>query len=148
MANDVATQFQQDLKIALDKVDQSKQSKKEVLVDIFKMTVAKLFEIQIDKSRAADRLEFDQLVMVKRNVISLFRGAELSEDQMSEEQYDKLFDATVQEIMNEASHAHEGHDSATNDQQLLVNAREYHAMKGMPVQSRFSRTPAGLIIPK
>jgi hypothetical protein len=149
MALDPDKQFQEDLKTTLSKVDQTRLDRKEVLIDIFKTTVAKLFELQLSKSGTEDRLRFEQLVLIKNNIIRLFRGAELSEVQMSEKQYEDLFDTTVQEIMNDAASNHQGVDSVRYaNQNLYVNADAYRDSHGMNAGSRFARTPAGIIIPK
>jgi len=149
MNTDPSKQFQDDLKATIFRADPSKIDRKELLVDIFKTAVAKLFELQLEKSRTKDRLEFEQLVLIKKSLISQFRGADLSEYQMSEKQYEELFNATVQEIMNDAAHAHSGEDFVEHaPQELLINANAYRNAHGMPAASLFKKTPAGIMIPK
>jgi len=149
MNADPSQQFQEDLKNAIFNADPTKIDRKELLIDIFKAAVAKLFELQLSKSNTKERLEFEQLVLIKRSLIDQFHGANLSEYQMSDRQYEDLFNTTVKEIMNDAAVAHQGEDRIEQaPQRLEVNANEYRYLKGMPAASSFVKTPAGIIIPK
>lgn len=116
--------FQKDLENSITNAD-PKLNKKELLEDIFKIYVAKLFEMVINKSKVKDRLPFDALVEVKRNLISEFRKAQLDVYQKSVAQYEELFEKTVEEIVNDAGLAHGGADRATVDQTLHINPRSY-----------------------
>lgn len=124
--------FQADLENSIFNAD-PKLDRKDLLVDIFKMYVAKLFEIKLKNSR----IEADALVQMKRNLINEFRQASLAELQMSVEQYEILFDKTVQEILNDAALAHQGHDIVSVDptRELMINTT------GMV------QTPSGLLVP-
>jgi len=148
MGTDPSKQFQDDLVTTIFGADPSKIDRKELLVDIFKTSVAKLFELQIEKSRTKNRLEFEQLVLIKKSLIRQFHGAELSEYQMSEKQYEDLFNITVQEIMNEAALAHQGEDVVEHsNQELTVDPNAYMDSHGMKAKSSYRRTPSGIIIP-
>ena len=97
----------------------------EVLVMIFKNYVAKMIEFLMERS-GRDGLEVGIIEEVKRNLITEFRGAKLNETQRSEKMYEDLFDTTLQEILNYASHAHEGEDSAKFEGQVLdINSNAY-----------------------
>ena len=104
-------QFRSELKSTISNAD-PKIDRHELLTDIFKSYVAKLFEMTMlrNQDKAKDRLEYSAMVEVKRNLISEFRLADLSEYQRSEEQYSELFEETVQEILNDAALAHQGSD--------------------------------------
>ena len=106
--------FQRDLKNSIFSAD-DKIDRNELLVDIFKSYVAKLFEITLKKNR----IPFDALVEVKKNLISEFMSAELSEYQKSVEWYEKLFDETVKEICDMAAERHQGMDQVVHSQQEL-----------------------------
>lgn len=100
--------FQEDLKKSIFNADE-KIDKKELLKDIFKSFVAKMFEHVLSR-KGNDRLPFDVLVTVKKNLINEFRSANLSEHQQTEQWYNDLFEDTVREIFNEASLSHQGQD--------------------------------------
>jgi len=121
--------FQKDLEKTISGTE---MDKKDLLRQIFKMYVAKLFEFKLKNAR----LEFNALVEIKKNLISSFRGAALAENQMSVEQYEELFDKTVEEIFNDAALAHQGEDIMQIDpgKQLIKNAG-------------FVEHPSGLMIP-
>jgi hypothetical protein len=124
--------FQADLESSISNAD-PKLDKKELLVDIFKMYVAKLFELKLKDSR----LEFGVLVQIKSNLINEFRKASLAEIQMSVEQYEKLFDDTVKEIFNDAAIAHKGVDIMSQDPNVEFSINP-NAMK---------KTASGLFVP-
>lgn len=115
--------FQKELEDSIFKAEDG-IDKKELLVQIFKSFVAKLFEHVLGR-KGADRLELSALVEVKRNLINEFRNAKLSEYQRSEKFYEELFDTTVQEIFNDAGNAHQGQDIASVQQTLQVNPDAY-----------------------
>ena len=131
--------FQKELQSSIENAD-PKLDRKELLEDIFKIYVAKLFEICIQKSNTPDRIPYEALVEVKRNIIDEFRNASLGMLQKSVEQYEVLFEKTVQEIVNDAGLAHKGEDITIVDQELDINRKLYHATHTV--------TPAGIIIPK
>jgi hypothetical protein len=113
--------FQNELKSSIFNAD-DKVNKKELLEDIFKSYVAKLFE----KVITGKRLPFDALVEVKGNLIREFRATDLSEYQRTVEQYEELFDTTVKEILSFAASQHDGRDSAIfAPQELVINPRVY-----------------------
>lgn len=127
--------FQAELKKAIFNCDE-RLDRKELLVDVFKTYVAKLFEMQLGK-KGSERLEFAALVEIKRRLIDEFRQADLSEYQKSIEAYEMLFDETVQEILNDAALAHQGENIVQADpmKEFVINTRNY---KG---------TSSGLLIP-
>jgi len=98
--------------------------RKELLKMTFKYWVAKLFE-HIQTKRGADRLEADYVVEVKKNLIREFRDTDLGEYQMSEKQYDDLFEKTVQEILQEAALRHKGEDIVSIESTLSINTEKY-----------------------
>jgi len=115
----------------------------ELLEDIFKSYVAKLFEMQIVNKR----LPFAVLKEVKRNLISEFRSASLEMYQKSVEQYEELFNKTVQEIVDFAGTRHSGEDVVEDANQVLeVNSNEY--LNESAIGSQFTKTAGGIIIPK
>ena len=121
--------FQTELKNSIFNAD-PKLNRKDLLDDIFKSYVAKLFERVLSK----EKLPFDALVQVKNNLISEFRSAELSEYQKSVEQYDELFDNTVKEILSLAASRHQGNDSvARGQQELIINPEIYINEGGLSV---------------
>ena len=97
--------FQVELKNTIFKAD-PKLDRKELLIDIFKSYVAKLFEIALKKKG----MPYDALVEIKNNLIREFRAADLSEYQKSVEQYEELFDKSVKEILDFAAERHQGVD--------------------------------------
>jgi hypothetical protein len=118
--------FQLELKNSIFNAD-PKIDRKELLVDIFKSYVAKLFEKVLTK----EKLPFEALVQIKNNLINEFRQAELSEYQKTTEQYDQLFDNTVKEILNLAAARHKGIDTAVRGpQELIINPEIYIHEKG------------------
>ena len=129
--------FQKELENSINNAD-VKLNRKELLEDIFKIYVAKLFELALQKSATKDRMPYDALVEIKRNLISEFRAASLEMNQLSVEKYEQLFESTVQEIVNDAGLAHKGEDSAIIKSKLDINKREY---------MHTHRTPSGIILP-
>jgi len=121
--------FQKELKNSIFNAD-PKLDKRELLIDIFKAFVAKLFEMVIAK-KGKNRLEVDAMVTVKRNLINEFRQSELGEYQRSVEQYEQLFEKTIKEIFNEAAHAHPGMESISAQQQLEINRDAYIKESGL-----------------
>jgi len=119
--------FQKELKDAIFNAD-IKLDRKELLTDIFKSYVAKLFERVLVRGR----VPFDAMVQIKNNLINEFRSADLSEYQKSVEQYDELFDATVKEILNQAALRHKGVDTIHRGaQNLEINPEIYINEGGM-----------------
>ncbi|MCK5641411.1 MAG: hypothetical protein KAJ19_11460 [Gammaproteobacteria bacterium] len=118
--------FQKDLHDSIFDAD-PKLDRRELLTDIFKAYTAKMFEFVITRRKDPEnRLPFDAIVEVKKNLISEFRKAALSEHQQSVEWYEKLFDATVQEILAEAATSHGGQESIQLAQQRLeINPEAY-----------------------
>lgn len=92
----------------------------ETIKTLFKHAVARMFEEAMIATGRSQRMEYDAIVETKNALIYLFRNTELGEHQKSIEWYEDLFDATVQEILNFASHNHKGSDIITLD-----NSREF-----------------------
>ena len=116
--------FQKDLKKRIFGCDPDKFDRVELLEDIFKSYVAKLFEFNLSRKRQ-DRLEADALSEIKRNIISEFRKTELGEYQKSTKWYEDLFDATVREILEDAARAHQGEDIINVNQTMEINPEAY-----------------------
>jgi len=127
--------FQRDLKEA---ILNSEMDRKELLKMTFKYWVAKLFE-HIQVKHGADRLESDYVVEVKKNLITEFRNTDLGEYQMSEEQYDDLFEQTVQEILQEAALHHQGEDLASIESTLSINKEKYIQEGGLFVPEHLKK---------
>jgi len=117
--------FQKELENAIFNAD-IKLDRRELLTDIFKSYVAKLFERVI----ANGRVPFDSLVIIKNNLINEFRRADLSEYQKSVEQYDALFDTAVKEILNLAALRHQGMNQVQNGMQTLQINPEIYLNEG------------------
>ena len=133
--SDTEYNFQKELKDAIFNAD-VKIDRKELLIDIFKSYVAKLFEISLDKKK----LPYDDLVEVKRNLIAEFRAADLSEYQKSVEDYEILFDDTVKEILQFAAERHQGVDSVVHaNQSLEINPEAYINEGGLYVPKHLAR---------
>ena len=130
--------FQTELETSIKNADQ-KLDKKELLEDIFKIYVAKVFELVLSKSKTKDRLPSDAVVEAKKNLISEFRKASLENWQMSVEQYEDLFEKTVQEIINDIGNAHKGDDIIATQSNLEINKSAY--------QDLYQKTPSGLYVP-
>lgn len=119
--------FQDELKKSIFESD-PKLNRSELLVDIFKCYVAKLFE----RTLTNQKLPFQALVQVKNNLINEFRNTELSEYQKSVEQYEQLFDDTVKEILSLSAMRHDGRDEVKiASQQLEINSDVYIKEKGI-----------------
>jgi hypothetical protein len=119
--SDAEYDFQKDLKNSIFNAD-PKLDRNELLTDIFKSYVAKMFEITLKKGR----IPFDALVQIKANLISEFRKSDLSEYQKSVEWYENLFDATIKEILSLAASRHKGSDKVANaNQNLEINPEVY-----------------------
>ena len=116
--------FQKDLRDSVLKADPVKFDKKELLTDIFKSYVAKLFEIVLS-GKKGNRLEFDAMIQVKANLISEFRKTELGEYQQSVKWYEELFDTAMQEILNDAAQNHQGINQVSIEQNLEINPNAY-----------------------
>ena len=119
--------FQRDLKNSIFNAD-PKLDRKELIKDIFKAYVAKLFE----KVVVNGRMPYDVVVQVRNNLISEFRLTELSEYQMSIEQYELLFDETVKEILDLAAMRHKGIDTVDRaNQNFEINPEIYINENGL-----------------
>ena len=127
--------FQDDLKNSIFNAD-PKLDRKELLIDIFKTYVAKLFERTVTKGK----IPFDSLVQVKKNLINEFRQTDLSEYQKSVEQYEKMFDETVQEILAFAATRHHGQDAIQQaPQELVINPDAYMNEGGLYLPKGLSK---------
>jgi hypothetical protein len=100
-------------------------NRKELLVDIFKHTIADFFIWYLTNKNNGNRLAIDALINTKRSLISEFREMGISEIQQSVEWYEDLFEATVKEILNEAAINHSGKDSLVHNQNFEINAKGY-----------------------
>lgn len=129
--------FQKELRNSVFNAD-PKLNRKELLEDIFKSYVAKMFEFVLSK-KGKDRLEFNAMVTVKRNLINEFRKADLGEYQKSVEWYENTFENTIKEIFNDASHAHQGIEVVHIDQNLEINKRDYIDKGGIFVPEHIYR---------
>jgi len=122
---DEIQEFQGQLKTAIINAD-PKLNREELLSDIFKSYVAKLFELSLLKSKEKNRIPFEALVEIKSRLINSFRGADLSEYQKSTEWYEDLFEKTIKEILNDAASAHSGQNQIERaPERLEINSKEY-----------------------
>jgi len=122
--------FQEDLKNSIFNADPT-LDRTQLLEDIFKSFTAKMFEYIVSKA-GNDRLPFDSIVTVKKNLINEFRTTSLAEYQKSEEWYDELFEKTVKEILEYAALAHQGVDRVNlANQNLEINPDAYKFEKGI-----------------
>jgi hypothetical protein len=122
--------FQKDLEGAIFNSDSSKINRHELLIDIFKSYVAKLFEYVLSK-RGKNRIELDAMVQIKRNLINEFTKASLGEYQKTNNQYDELFEQTIKEIFNDAALNHEGENIVSVNQNLEINPTIYKNEHGL-----------------
>jgi hypothetical protein len=120
--------FQEDLK---NSIFNTELDRTELLTDIFKSFVAKLFEHVLSrKKNNQSRLSVGELVEVKRNLINEFRTAPLAEHQKSVEWYDNLFETTVKEIFESAQH--QGIETVQRaSQNFEINAEAYKMEGGL-----------------
>jgi hypothetical protein len=117
--------FQQELRDSVVNNIDPRLKPAEVLRYIFKTYVAKMLEQNVTVNK--NRLEAGYLNLIKAHMITEFRNAELGEYQLSEKMYDDLFNKTIEEIFNDASHHHEGEDIYDDkSQELLIDKRAYH----------------------
>ena len=113
------------------------EDKAEYISMVFKSYVAKLLEMVLQRS-GREALETGAIDEVKKNLIVEFRKAKLGNYQRSIEQYEELFDKTIQEILNDAAIAHDGQDSATFDDRMVYNAKTGRLLE---------TTPSGIWLP-
>jgi len=132
--------FQKDLQNSIFNAD-PKLNRDDLLLDIFKSYVAKLFELVLSRQGSESRIPFDALVQIKKNLISEFRLASLGEYQQSVKWYEEMFEATVQEILNDASLAHQGADTIELDQnqELSVDINGYINEGGLYVPEHMKK---------
>lgn len=128
-----------------EKLDKSgpMTNKHEYLEDIFKFYVAD-FWIYVKEISEKNKTELtvDTLTESKRTLVDEFRNIEgIPEYQLSVEKYEQLFETTVQEILNEAAHAHEGSDSYKMDQTLSIDK------DGYADQNNYVKNSDGLYVP-
>lgn len=124
--------FQKELEASIFDADPN-QDRDELLTMIFKSYVAKSLEYTLRKK--LNRIEQSAMETIRRNLISEFRKAELSEHQKSVEQYEDLFDTAIEEIFNDAAHAHGGQDAITVDKSLEINPQGYIENGGLILPS-------------
>ena len=129
--------FQKELEASINNAD-PKLDRSELLTMIFKSYIAKCIELRI---RYDSRIEHDAMLKIKENLISEFRKAALAENQKSVEQYEQLFDTSMEEILNDAANAHQGVDIAqVEHRQLEINPELYAMQKG------FKKNESGLYV--
>ena len=116
-----------DLSVELEKSIQSAkpEDRIEILIVAFKSSVIqRIGDLMVQVGSAG--IEPDMLMVTRRELIKDFRDAKIGEAQRSEEQYEEMFDETIEGLLNYASHVHEGEDSAKFANQVLdVNADAY-----------------------
>lgn len=110
--------------------------RKELLIDIFKTTIAQFFEWYLVNKSNGNRLPFEAVVQVKQQLINEFRGMSIDQQQ-SVEWYENLFESTIKEIFNDAALAHRGED------------RYEYAKQNLEVNTDlYQQSSSGLYIPK
>lgn len=120
-----AEDFTKDLEKTILNADPN-LDKRELLEDIFKIYVSKLFELVLKKSGDGNRIPFDSVVEMKKELIREFRSAALAEYQKSYDDYDNLFESTVKEIFEEAARNNPGIDIVSRSpQNLEINPEAY-----------------------
>lgn len=108
-----------------------KLNREELLIDIFKSFVAKMFEHILSSGKSSEtRLRMDQVVAIKRNLISEFRQTSLEKHQKPVKWYEDLFEKTVGEIFDTAKHQGEESYNLAN-QNLEINADAYKNEGGL-----------------
>lgn len=102
----------------------------ELLVDMFKSTIAQFFEWYLINKNNGNKLPFDALVDTKSGIISLYQSLTI-DNQKSLEWYEELFETTIKEIFDHASGRHSaGSNSISSARELFGN-----------------KTPSGLYVP-
>ena len=133
--------FQKELEDTVKKCD-PKLDPREVLVSIFKTYIAGMLIENVSKNYG--RLEEGFVNMVKAQLITDFRDADLGDFQLSVKRYEDLFAETIKEILNDAAHNHEGSNEAIyNQQQLVVNKKAYEEH----LKSSGHMTDGGIYLP-
>lgn len=139
--------FQDQLKETIINRTDPNMSRLEILQDIFKTYTAKMLEQNVLTNK--NRLESGFVNMLKAYLITEFRATDIGEFQMSEKQYEDLFNKTIQEIFNDASYSHQGTNSAEESQQeLLVDKRAYHHEIQPKIQGGMMQNESGLWVPR
>jgi len=134
--------FKKSLEDSINNAD-PRLDKDELLEDIFKTSVAKLLQFSMENGsgKKKDRLEMGALLTAKRELIAEFRSATLDQHQKSVEQYEELFQKTLQEIFNDASHAHGGDNNVEYaNQNLEINSDVYINEGGLFVPSHMKNS--------
>ena len=104
--------------------------RKELLIDIFKTTIAQFFEWYLVNKSNGNRLPFEAVVQAKQQLINEFRGLSIDQQQ-SVEWYENLFESTVKEIFSDAALAHRGTDRFEYaNQNFEVNKDMYQQSTG------------------
>ena len=101
-----------------------KLNPRDVLEDCFKYYVAEMMKENIRSNK--NRIAAGFIQSLCAYAINEFRAADLGQFQMSETQYANLFNKCIQEILNDASHAHAGENKMEIKQTLGINKKEYH----------------------
>ena len=116
--------FQEELEKSVLEADE-KLDKEELLTDIFKSFVAKMFEHLLTRGKKGmTQLRMDEVVAVKQNLINEFRQASLGEYQKPTVWYEDLFEKTVGEIYSGAQHEGSENIELAN-QNLEINEDAY-----------------------
>ena len=124
--------FQKDLEKSVLQAD-PKLDREELLTDIFKSFVARMFEFVLKRGKNEEtRLQANQVIEIKRNLIHEFRSANLENHQKPIEWYEDLFEKTVGEIFQSAKHpgVDLSHRAAEN---LEINVDAYKNESGLYV---------------
>lgn len=115
----MASKFQTELVNAVVKNCDPKLSRDEVLEDTVKYYTAEMLAENVMKNKSRISAGFIQALC--GFIVSEFRGAELGEYQKSEQWYADVFNKCIQEILNDAGHAHGGENSAVVDRNRQIN---------------------------
>ena len=113
--------FQQKLREAVITNIDPKKNPNEVLEDIFKYYVAEMLKTNILQNK--NRIAAGFIDALCGHAIKTFKDTDLGDFQKNEKWYGDLFNKTIQEILNDASHAHEGENKAEVKQQLHINKK-------------------------
>ena len=115
--------FQQKLREAVITNIDPKLKPVDVLEDAFKFYVAEMLKLNIQQNK--NRIAAGFIQSLCAYAITEFRNSDLGEHQQAETWYANLFNKCIQEILNDAAHAHKGEDSAVRDktQDLIRDLR-------------------------
>ena len=115
----MASEFQKKLVNAVVNNCDPRVSRDEVLEDTVKYYVAEMLAENVMKNK--NRISAGFIQALCGFIVSEFRGAELGEYQKPEKWYADVFNKCIQEILNDAGHAHKGENSAIVDRQRQID---------------------------